>query len=256
MNLAVNARDAMPGGGKLTIETENVYLNEQMPGQHTVSQNGNFVMLAISDNGVGIDTETQQYIFEPFFTTKEVGKGTGLGLATVYGIVKQSGGYVDVDSEIGRGTTFNIYLPRVAEEAPVIEEIQGDNKLQQGIETILLVEDEEMVRSLSREVLENYGYTVIEARDGVDALTICNGNGNCKVDLLMTDIIMPNMGGLELAEKLIEKIPNLKILFTSGYTDDPAMQHNVIETTANFIQKPFTPKILVQKVREVLDGND
>jgi two-component system, cell cycle sensor histidine kinase and response regulator CckA len=254
MNLAVNARDAMPDGGKLTIQTENVHLDDKMLASHTISKNGNYILLAISDNGIGIDDENRQYIFEPFFTTKEVGKGTGLGLATVYGIVKQSGGYINVESEVGQGATFNIYLPRVPEEILETEEAEAVAKPQQGTETILLVEDEDMVRSLSREVLENYGYTVIEARDGVEALKICNGD--CKVDLLMTDLIMPHMGGRELSEKLIEKIPGLKIIFTSGYTDDPAMRHNTAETNSHFIQKPFTPNFLVQRVREVLDDKD
>jgi PAS domain S-box-containing protein len=252
MNLAVNARDAMPKGGNVTIKTDNVYLNEESPERHHTTQQGNFVLLAVSDNGEGMDHETQQHIFEPFFTTKEVGKGTGLGLSTVYGIVKQSGGHISVDSEVGRGTTFNIYLPRVVEESPAVEEIPTIKDFQKGTETVLLVEDEDMVRNLSREVLETNGYTVIEARDGVEALTVCNGD--CKIDLLMTDIVMPHMGGRELAEKLLERMPDIQILFTSGYTDDPSMQRNVSETAANFIQKPFTPILLLQKIRDVLDG--
>lgn len=252
MNLAVNARDAMPKGGNLTIKTENVYLNEEVPERHYMTQQGNFVLLSVSDNGDGMDHETLQHIFEPFFTTKEIGKGTGLGLSTVYGIVKQSGGHIGVDSEVGRGTTFNIYLPRVVEESAEVEEIDEPQDFQTGTETILLVEDEEMVRSLSREILETYGYTVIEAEDGVEALTKCNGD--CKIDLLMTDVIMPHMGGRELAEKLTGKLPDLHVLFTSGYTDDPEMHHGVTETTTNFLQKPFTPHALMEKVREVLDA--
>jgi CheY-like chemotaxis protein len=254
MNLAVNARDAMPRGGNLTIKTENVYLNEEEPERHYMTQQGNFVLLSVSDDGEGMDYETQQHIFEPFFTTKEIGKGTGLGLSTVYGIVKQSGGHIGLDSEVGRGTTFNIYLPRITEESAAVEEERPPEVFQQGTETILLVEDEEMVRSLSREILETCGYTVIEAEDGVKALNLCDED--CKIDLLMTDVVMPQMGGRELAEKLTEKMPGLQVLFTSGYTDDPEMRHGVMETSANFLQKPFTPYGLVQKVREILDADD
>jgi CheY-like chemotaxis protein len=255
MNLAVNARDAMPTGGKLIIKTNNVYLDEDDPTIHSVSHQGNFVLLSVSDTGEGMDTEVQQHIFEPFFTTKEVGKGTGLGLATVYGIIKQSGGYVSVETKPNEGTTFNIYLPRVPDDSKVSEENYTPREIPRGTETILLVEDEDMVRSLSREILETYGYRVIEAVNGAEALSIgISADGN--IDLLMTDIVMPQMGGRELAEKLTEKLPHLQVLFTSGYADDPAMQHYVVETTANFIQKPYTPTSLVHKVRDILDSQE
>jgi two-component system, cell cycle sensor histidine kinase and response regulator CckA len=254
MNLAVNARDAMPKGGKLTIQTDNVFLNpDKVPSRQTKSEDCNFVLMAVSDTGEGMDAETQQHIFEPFYTTKEVGKGTGLGLATVYGIVKQSGGYIEVESKIGKGTTFNIYLPRVVEEIPSLEEDNENQDIKKGAETILLVEDEDLVRDLSREILESYGYKVVEAEDGTAALKLVEKD-DFKFDLLMTDIIMPQTGGRELAEKLTEKFPNLKVLFTSGYTDDPAMLHGISHTSTNFIQKPFTPASLMQKVREVLDN--
>lgn len=252
INLAVNARDAMPKGGNLTIKTDNVYLDEKFSRRHSLMQQGNFVLLAVSDTGEGMSGEIKQHIFEPFFTTKEVGKGTGLGLATVYGIIKQSGGYIWVESETGKGSTFNIYLPRVTEEIPAAEENSPAKDVQKGTETVLLVEDEEMVRSLSREILETNGYTVIEAQNGKEALTLFE-RGDYKFDLLMTDVVMPYMGGRELAEKLTERLPGLQVLFTSGYMDDPEMHHTVVETTTNFIQKPYTPNFLVQKVREVLD---
>jgi PAS domain S-box-containing protein len=254
MNLAVNARDAMPQGGKLTIETANVSLDPDYTRHHVGILPGAYVLLAISDTGIGMSEETQKHIFEPFFTNKEVGQGTGLGLATVYGIVKQSGGSIEVYSEVGVGTTFKIYLPRVAEQ-PTAEKIKDiPAAMPKGTETILLVEDEDVVRHLSRQVLEECGYTVIEARDGLEALKICEQR-DYKFDLLMTDVVMPQMGGRELSEILKAKLPGLRILFTSGYTDDAIMRHGVIETNSNFIQKPFTPETLAHKVREILDNS-
>jgi two-component system, cell cycle sensor histidine kinase and response regulator CckA len=255
MNLAVNARDAMPQGGKLTIETANIFFEPEAAGQTIGILPGAYVMLSVSDTGTGMSEETKQHLFEPFYTTKEIGKGTGLGLATVYGIVKQSGGNISVDSKEGSGTTFKVYLPRVVEQQIEVEKLKEITaELPKGTETILLVEDEEMVRQLSMEILKECGYTVISAVNGVEALKLCE-EGECRFDLLMTDVVMPQMGGRELAEKLAEKLPGLRILFTSGYTDDAVMRHGVVETNANFIQKPFTPLALAGKIREILDDS-
>lgn len=253
MNLVVNARDAMPDGGQLTIETSNVFLDEEFAARHVPTEVGYYVLLAVTDTGTGIDPETRKHIFEPFFTTKEVGKGTGLGLATVYGIVKQSGGYIWIDSEVGQGSTFKIYLPRVDECVGAEKKQSAPEELAAGTEAILLVEDEQMVRDLSRQILEDCGYTVLEAGNGVEALEIC-GQSDCKIDLLMTDVVMPQMGGRELAEKLAATHPRIKILFTSGYTDDSVVRHGVIEVGTNFIQKPFSPTALALKVRNILDA--
>jgi PAS domain S-box-containing protein len=252
MNLAVNARDAMPKGGNLTIRTENVYLDDGFTKRHPTTRTGSYILLSVSDTGTGLDSETQQHIFEPFYTTKEVGKGTGLGLATVYGIVSQSGGYISVESELGAGTTFYIYLPRIKEEIKTIEESGGTAQIQSGTEVILIVEDEDLVRQLTCQILEECGYEVIEARNGVEALAICRELDG-KIDLLLTDIVMHQMGGRELAEKLTAVYPELRILFMSGYTNDAAILHDVIETDIKFIQKPFTFDSLAQKVRECLD---
>lgn len=253
MNLAVNARDAMPQGGKLTIETANVILGPDYASQHIGVLSGDYVMLAMSDDGMGMSTETQEHIFDPFFTTKEIGKGTGLGLATVYGIVKQSGGDIWVYSEEGVGTTFKIYLPQVTEQVDVAEIDDTSDELLKGTGSILLVEDEEMVRTLTCRILEDCGYTVIEAHNGAEALSMCK-KGDCQIDLLMTDVVMPQMGGRELAERIAKIYPHTRILYTSGYTDDAVVRHGVIEAGTNFIQKPFTPHGLALKVREVLDS--
>jgi CheY-like chemotaxis protein len=253
MNLAVNARDAMPQGGKLTIETDNVTLDEEYARHHISVIPGEYVLMSVSDTGAGMDADTQRHIFEPFFTTKEVGQGTGLGLATVYGIVKQSGGNIWVYSEEGVGTTFKTYFPRVMEQRVVEDTTNNSEELSKGTETILLVEDEEMVRSLTHQILEECGYTVLEAHNGVEALSICVEH-NCQIDLLMTDVVMPQMGGREVAEKLAHKYPQMKILFTSGYTDDAVVRHGVIEAGTNFIQKPFALDALAHKVREILDA--
>jgi CheY-like chemotaxis protein len=252
INLAVNARDAMPQGGNLTIETALVDLDEVNARQHASIIPGAHVMLAVSDTGIGIDDETQSHIFEPFYTTKEVGQGTGLGLATVYGIVKQSGGYIWFYSEVGVGTTFKVYLPRVVEQVEAVEIKNASDELLTGTETILLVEDEEMVRGLTRQILEECGYTVLEAQNGVEALAVCEKHHG-QIDLLMTDVVMPQMGGRELAEKLAHIYPQMQILFTSGYTDDAVVRHGVIEVGTNFIQKPFALDALARKIREVLD---
>ncbi len=253
INLAINASDAMPQGGTLTIETAAVFLEPDDARQKVGILPGAYIMLTVCDTGSGMDDEIQQHMFDPFFTTKEVGKGTGLGLATVYGIVKQSGGNIEVDSKVGVGTAFKIYLPRVADKSEATKIKDTFVESPTGTEMILLVEDEELVRNLSREILVTCGYTVIEARNGVEALELCE-NGDCKFDLLMTDVVMPQIGGRELAEKLIEKLPNLQILFTSGHNDNMMMLHGVIETSVNFIQKPFTFDALARKVRELLNA--
>lgn len=254
MNLTVNARDAMPQGGKLTIATSNVFLEPDYTRRHTGVLPGAYVLLTFSDSGTGMSAETKEHIFEPFFTTKAIGQGTGLGLATVYGIVRQSGGNIEVDSEQGLGTTFKVYLPRVAEQ-PGAEKIKETSaELPKGTETILLVEDEEMVRNLTRQILEECGYTIIEARDGLEALKICETE-EYKFDLLVTDVIMPQMGGRQLAEIFKSKLPEMRILFTSGYTDDAVVRRGVIETNTNFIQKPYSPIGLANKIREILNNS-
>jgi CheY-like chemotaxis protein len=254
MNLAINARDAMPRGGKLTIETANVFLKPDYTDNHQGILPGDYVMLAVSDSGAGISDEDRKHIFEPFFTTKEVGKGTGLGLATVYGIVKQSGGSIEVESEKGVGTTFKIYVPLVTDILTAGKTLDTHAAMQKGTETILLVEDEEVVRNLARKILITCGYKVLEAENGVEALSMCE-TGDFKFDLLMTDVVMPVMGGRELAEILTLKFPNLKILFTSGYTDDAVVRQGVIATNTNFIQKPYTPEAMSNKVRQVLNNH-
>jgi two-component system, cell cycle sensor histidine kinase and response regulator CckA len=254
VNLAVNARDAMPQGGKLTIETANVAISDEAARQYDPPMPaGEYVMLAVSDSGCGMDQETQSLIFEPFFTTKEEGKGTGLGLATVYGIVKQSGGFIWVYSEPGCGTSFKIYLPRIQEEkerdasTPVKEAPPA-----KGTETLLLVEDEYAVRQLVRGVLESAGYTVLEATHGREAIQIAKAN-RTPIDLLLTDVVMPQMGGRDVA-KAIERIDSkIKVVYMSGYAEKAIVHQGILEPGAVLIQKPFTPRELVRKIREVLD---
>ena len=253
MNLAVNARDAMPQGGKLTLETSNVFLDEVYARQHANVLPGAYIKLGVSDNGAGMDAGTQLRIFEPFFTTKEIGKGTGLGLATVYGIVKQSGGNITVYSEAGVGTTFKIYFPRVIDTSEVVEVGDSTTELPTGTETILLVEDEETVRTLTRQILEMCGYTIHEAQNGREALVLCEKHVG-RIDLLMTDVVMPEMGGRELAETILRSCPQMRVLFTSGYTDDAVVRHGVIDASTNFIQKPYATDELAQKVRGILDA--
>jgi PAS domain S-box-containing protein len=251
LNLCVNARDAMPKGGKLTIETSNIYLSEESSRQYVSVRPGHCVMLAVSDNGCGMDQLTQKRIFDPFFTTKGVGKGTGLGLSTVYGIVQQSEGSIWVYSEVGKGTTFKVYLPRFEEMVQEPKERPAAVQLSQDGEMVLLVEDEEMVREMTRQVLEMNGYNVLEASHGKEALLICAQHEG-RIDLMVTDVVMPQMGGRELAECLAAARPETKVLFMSGYTDDAIVRHGVLHENVNFLQKPFTPDALALKVREVL----
>ena len=252
MNLVVNSRDAMPEGGKITIETANVDLDKTYARSHPGATPGPQVMLAVSDTGMGMGAETLTHIFEPFFTTKETGKGTGLGLATVYGIVKQSAGSIWAYSEPGRGSTFKIYLPRVDKTAREAEPAKARSELAKGSETILVVEDEEGVRSLVCETLASHGYKVLEARGADQALTIFEQYAE-PIHLLLTDVVMPQVGGKELAKRLSTVHPEAKVLYMSGYTDNAIVRHGVLEGGTPFLQKPFVPRTLVQKVREVLD---
>jgi len=255
MNLAVNARDAMPQGGKLTIALCNVELDENFARLHNEVGPGPYVMLSLSDTGCGMDKPTQSRIFEPFFTTKEFGKGTGLGLATVYGIVKQSNGYIYVDSEPGQGTTFKIYLPQVDAEpvAGAAANGQSPKGALAGTETILLVEDEKPVREITRKILTMRGYEVLEACHGVEALQI-SARHKKPIHLLITDVVMPHMGGRDLAARVTALHPETRVLFISGYTDDAVVRHGIIEAEAGFLQKPFTLDALTNKVRSALDG--
>ena len=253
MNLAVNAKDAMPKGGKLTIETANVELDEVYARQHGMKlKPGPFVVFAVSDTGVGIDEKIRFNIFEPFFTTKEKGKGTGLGLSTVYGIVKQGGGYIWVYSEPGQGTTFKIYLPKSEEEEAFVAEAKTQPQNLEGSETILLAEDDDSARKLIRSSLQEFGYWVLEAQDGKEALQLIEHHKG-SIHLLLTDVVMPGMSGRELADRLQPLQPKMKVLYMSGYTDNAIFHHGVLESGMQFIQKPFTPKVLISKVREVLD---
>ena len=251
MNLVVNARDAMPFGGTITIETADVYLDEGYARTHVSVTPGHYVMLAVTDTGCGMDPETQQHAFEPFFTTKGLGKGTGLGLSTAYGIVKQSGGNIWLYSELEGGTTFKIYLPRVTDEAEQYKHAVGSPDLLRGTETILLVEDAEMVRHLARQILEGNGYQVLEAGSAREALQLAAENYK-EISLLLSDVVMPEMSGRELATRLLNVVPQLKVLYMSGYTEDTIVNHGVLEEGINFMPKPFGPDALLTKVREVL----
>jgi PAS domain S-box-containing protein len=253
MNLAVNARDAMPGGGKLTLELANAELDEAYARSHSAFTPGRYVMLAVSDTGCGMDAETQGHIFEPFFTTKEKGKGTGLGLATVYGIVKQSGGHINVYSELGQGTIFKVYLPRTDEPVAEGSGLTGPAAPVSGTETVLLVEDESGVRSLAREALQANGYMVLEAAGSEEALALSAQHPG-GVHLLLTDVIMPGMNGKEPADRLGGLRPGIKVLFFSGYTADAIAQHGILKEGVAFLPKPFTPRELLSKVRRTLDA--
>jgi CheY-like chemotaxis protein len=251
LNLCVNSRDAMPRGGRLTVETSNVFLDSEYAAHHVGVRPGAYVTLAVSDTGCGMDAETRARIFEPFFTTKEKGKGTGLGLSTVYGIVQQSGGHVWVYSEVGRGTTVRIYLPRVDEVAKEKLPESDISALPTGTTKILLVEDDEMVRLVAREIISSQGYSVLEAATKDDALRHCAENPD--IALLLTDVVMPQVNGKELAEQLTGLLPRMRVLFMSGYTET-VVHNGVLDEGLNFIQKPFTPYSLLRKIQEVLDG--
>jgi two-component system cell cycle sensor histidine kinase/response regulator CckA len=253
LNLVVNARDAMPQGGRITIETAAVELNENYASTHLAINPGPHVMLAVSDDGQGMDEATLVRIFEPFFTTKEKGKGTGLGLATIYGIVKQCGGTLWVYSEVGQGTTFKVYFPRVDEEIVGRGESLMANETSWGTETVLLVEDERAVRDLAREVLQRCGYSVLVAADGGEALAVAAKFGGA-IDLLLTDVVMPNMNGRQLASQLTALRPAMKVLYISGYTANAIFRHGVLEPGTEFLPKPFTPDLLARKIREVLEA--
>ncbi len=266
LNLAVNARDAMPQSGRLTIGTRNVELQETLAGSHAQIPPGKFVVLTVSDTGVGMRSEIQAHIFEPFFTTKKPGKGTGLGLAIVYGVVKQTGGWITVNSELGRGTTFDIYFPQVQEEEtnpksnskpkseaePVFKVKTPPASAARGTETILLVEDQDGIRDLVREFLQKNGYTVLHAVDGNEALQIAAKYQN-SIHLLLTDVVMPNLGGRELARRLTQPRPRMKVLFMSGYPDHATWSSELVDDTAAVLQKPFPFDTLARKIRNLLD---
>jgi PAS domain S-box-containing protein len=253
MNLVVNARDALPDGGRIVIETSNVDLDSVYTLDHAVVRPGPYVLLAVTDTGIGMTADTVAHIFEPFYTTKESGRGTGLGLSTVYGIVKQSGGYIWVYSEIGKGTTFKVYLPRVSDSIPASPAAETHAPTaHKGHETILLVEDEPAVRQLAQMVLSKLGYTVLEALSPKDAERLAGNNG-AEIHLLLTDVVMPGMSGHELAKRLTARCPQLRVLYMSGYTYNVIAQDGTLEEGISFLQKPFTPQVLTEKVREALD---
>src|SRR5664280_611795 len=255
MNLAVNARDAMPKGGSLIFELQNVELDDADTVTHAEIKPGPYVLLAISDTGTGIDAETQNRIFEPFFTTKEAGKGTGLGLSTVHGIVHQSGGSISVYSEPGQGTTFKVYPPRFAGDAAVRRPVSGVRKaLPTGSETVLVVEDEAAIRKLTNLILQKAGYTVLLA-ESPDAAEQIAGSYPGPIHLMLTDVVMPGMRGPELAERLLRLRPDLRVLYMSGYTDNAIAHHRFLDAGTEFLQKPFTPLALMQKIREVLGSS-
>jgi signal transduction histidine kinase/CheY-like chemotaxis protein len=253
MNLAVNARDAMPAGGKLTIETANLDMDEEHASRQVGVNRGSYVMLSVTDTGCGMDERTRARLFEPFFTTKRTGKGTGLGLATVFGIVKQSGGRIWVESEPGQGSTFKVYLPRELSTRETVERAPPIMARASGAETILVVEDEEGVRNLARRILSEVGYTVLTAANGKEALVICERHHET-LRLVLTDVIMPQMSGKQLADHLARLYPTLRVLYMSGYADDAIVHHGVLDDGTHFIGKPFSPADLARMVRQVLDS--
>lgn len=254
MNLAVNARDAMPLGGKLTIETANVELDAEYRTHHAeLSDSTRFVMVAVSDTGHGIDETVKAHLFEPFFTTKDKGKGTGLGLATIYGVVKQAGGSVDVSTEVGCGTTFKIYLPSVVGHAAAEEVESANTETPGGHETILLVEDEVIVRRLAIRVLSRLGYEVLHAKDGASAISLVERHAG-PIHLLLTDVVMPGMSGPEMVEKIVKLRPEILVLYTSGYSENAISRHGVLNAGISFLPKPYVPHILATRIRQVLEG--
>ncbi|MBK7594632.1 MAG: response regulator [Gemmatimonadetes bacterium] len=254
MNLVVNARDAMPRGGRLTIETANVELDTGYTQYHLEVEAGPYVMLAVSDTGVGMDPETRRRVFEPFFTTKPTGIGTGLGLSTVFGIVKQSGGHIYVYSEPEQGSTFKIYLPVAAGE-PATRAPMPKPHAPRGTETVLLVEDDDAVRAVTRMALQRSGYTVLEASTGREAIALAARHPG-SIDLLLSDVVMPEVGGREVAAAVTAARPDTKVLYLSGYTDDAVVRHGILRAEVAFLQKPFTPAALAKKVRQVLGGEE
>jgi len=254
MNLVVNARDAMPNGGKLAIATSNMTLDENCARTHAGAIPGDYVMLSVTDTGTGMTDEVKARIFEAFFTTKPPGQGTGLGLATCQTIVKQCGGCIEVQSEVGRGTTFRVYFPRLAQTAPLAPADAGTGPPPRGTETLLLVEDEPAVRHLAVNSLRSLGYEVLSATNGQDGLHVAQNRKGRPIRLVITDVIMPRMGGKVMAEWLKASFPELKILFTSGYTDDAIAHHGVLDAGVEFLPKPYTPSILAHKVRAMLDA--
>jgi two-component system, cell cycle sensor histidine kinase and response regulator CckA len=253
LNLVVNARDAMPTGGRLTIQLSDAVLSERQAQQYAEFEPGPFTLISVSDTGSGMDEATKARIFEPFFTTKEIGKGTGLGLATVFGVVKQSGGFIEVDSALGSGTTFRIYFPQISEKTRLKAVVEPMIKMLKGVETILLVEDEDAVRELALMILESSGYKVLTSRNGAEAVQACFGYKEA-IHLLLTDVVMPKMSGRQLTDLLTPSRPNMKVLYMSGYTDDTMVRHGIEDAGTNFLPKPFSPVLLAKKVREVLDG--
>jgi CheY-like chemotaxis protein len=253
MNLAVNARDAMPNGGKLTIETANVSIDDAYVETHAVVIPGPYVRLVVSDTGKGMNEVTKARIFEPFFTTKAKGQGTGLGLATVYGIVKQSGGYIWVYSEPDRGASFKVYLPRVDTKVEATETATAEPDLLRGSETILLCEDQPEVRRLTRRILGAQGYDVLVAGDGQEALLLADA-WTGPIHLLVTDVVMPGLTGPDVARQLATARPTMKVLYLSGYADESIVRHGVLDSGVAFLQKPFTTELLARKVREVLNA--
>ena len=253
LNLVVNARDAMPKGGKLLLETSNIEFDEDYVRHHIGAKRGWYILLSVSDTGCGMPPDVREHIFEPFFTTKKKGEGTGLGLSTVYGIIKQSGGNIWVYSEINQGTTFKIYLPRVEEDVDSFPPRDDSEHLPKGNETVLLVEDDVSVRELAARVLRDQGYTVLEATQGHEALSLAHEWKGRKVDLLLTDVVMPQMGGRELVSQFRELHPNVKVLFISGYSDNTIIHQVIVKPGDHLLQKPFSLTVLAKKVREVLD---
>lgn len=252
INLAVNARDAMPDGGRLTLETVNVRVDDVLAQKFSDVTAGDYVMLVAHDTGVGMDDETRRRIFEPFFTTKGIGKGTGLGLSTVHGIVTQSGGFIDVESTLNQGTAFSVYFPLVAGEVTVVSQDNWVADDLHGSETILVVEDERDVRDLTCQLLEHHGYRTLDASNSGEALLTCERHDG-PINLMLSDVVMPQMSGPELAERVASLRPDMRVLFMSGYLDEAISKHGLLMDHASFLFKPFNRRVLLEKVREVLD---